>query len=56
MSASEITEDDFKQADKLYHAIYDKMGKNYMASILYVLCLIYVRQHKHHKYEESHKT
>jgi len=50
----EIIQDDFRKAEEIFNGIVKKMGTPSLDSraILFTLCLIYVRQLKHHKYEE----
>ena len=53
----EIIQDDFDKAKQIYDRIIKKLDTHITVSstgvILFTLCLIYVRQLKHHKYEET---
>jgi len=50
----EIVQEDFKKAKEIYDRILKEtdMLSTPLPEILFTLCLIYVRQLKHHKYEE----
>ena len=52
-----VIEDDFKRAEEIYSKIVEKIGKpgHDLRPILFCLVLIYVRQLKHHEYEERLK-
>ena len=57
----QIIQEDFKKAKEIMsiikkdHDIYEGMMPD-LKPILFALCLIYARQLKHHKHEESTKT
>jgi len=49
----EIIEDDFKRAEEVMNRIRKELGiAKVNEEVVFTLCLIYVRQLKHHKYEE----
>ena len=50
----ETIEDDFRRTTEIFKRITKHYALMY-ADILFALCLIYVRQLKHHKHEEMQK-
>ena len=51
----EQIQDDFKKAEEIMDRIRKEIGISRLnEEVIFTLCLIYVRQLKHHKYEESH--
>ena len=51
----EIIQKDFKEAKDIMDRIRKEIGISRLnEEVIFTLCLIYVRQLKHHKYEESH--
>lgn len=54
LNEDDIIREDFKKAREIYERITKELNITITSDheILFTLCLIYVRQLKHHKYEE----